>query len=53
MDNANKAIHCTVDTCAYHCDTQDYCSLDSITVGSHKKTPKKEASTDCQSFDVK
>lgn len=53
MDNANKAIQCTVEECAYHCATQDYCSLDSIIVGSHGKKAKNETSTDCQSFDVK
>ena len=36
--NANKCIACTVQQCAYHCDTADYCSLDHIQVGTHEIT---------------
>ena len=34
--NANKCIACTVQQCAYHCDSADYCSLDNIQVGTHE-----------------
>ena len=30
--NANKCIECTVKSCAYHCATENYCSLDKILV---------------------
>ena len=29
---ANKNIRCRVNSCDYHCDDQDYCSLASIQV---------------------
>ena len=48
--NANKCIACTVQQCAYHCDTADYCSLDRIQVGPHEMNPTDEQCTDCKSF---
>ena len=36
--NANKCIECTVRQCAYHCDTENYCSLDKIQVGTQRTT---------------
>ena len=50
---ANSSIKCTVHQCAYHCEDKNYCSLDSITVGTHEKNPTTEKCTDCQSFSVK
>ena len=26
--NANKCIECTVQSCAYHCDNENYCTPD-------------------------
>lgn len=49
----NSCIHCMVTSCAYHCADQDYCSLDSITIGTHEANPTKEACTDCKSFSKK
>ena len=37
--HANKCIECTVKQCAYHCDTENYCSLDRILVGTHEAAP--------------
>ena len=48
--NANKCIECTVKQCAYHCDTENYCSLDKIQVGTHESDPTVEECTDCRSF---
>ena len=31
-EHANKCIECTVQSCAYHCDKENYCSLDRILV---------------------
>lgn len=55
MDKAkpNQAIKCSVDQCNYHCDSQEYCALDCITVGSHEPNPTMEQCTDCQSFKAK
>jgi len=36
MEKANHSIRCTVTSCSYHCDNQNYCSLDSIQVGTHE-----------------
>jgi len=48
--NANKCIECTVKSCAYHCDTENYCSLDRIMVGTHEANPTQDQCTDCKSF---
>ena len=48
--NANKCIECTVQQCAYHCDSENYCSLDRILVGTHEMNPTQDQCTDCKSF---
>ena len=48
--HANKCIQCTVALCAYHCDTENYCSLDRIQVGTHEANPTQDQCTDCMSF---
>ena len=48
--NANKCIECTVQASAYHCDTENYCSLDRIMVGTHETNPTESQCTDCKSF---
>ena len=48
--HANKCIECTVKQCAYHCDTENYCSLDRIMVGTHESNPAMDQCTDCKSF---
>ena len=50
MDKANHSIRCTVSSCVNHCDCENYCSLDSIQVGTHECDPKQAQCTDCQSF---
>lgn len=53
MDNANNAIGCTVQQCAYHCGKDNYCTLDKIEVGTHELNPTVPECTDCKSFKVK
>ena len=36
---ANESIRCSVVQCKNHCDTKDYCALESITVGTHETNP--------------
>lgn len=48
--HANKAIACTVVSCANHCDMEDYCSLEKIQVGTHECNPTMDQCTDCMSF---
>ena len=49
----NKAIHCTVTNCVNHCQSEQYCGLSSIRVGTHETNPTKDQCTDCQSFQMK
>ena len=53
QDRANDSIQCSVQQCQYHCGGQDYCSLDSINVGTHEANPTKTECVDCKSFKVK
>ena len=49
-ENANHCIACTVEQCAHHCKSDNYCSLDRILVGTHEYNPTEDACTDCKSF---
>ncbi len=53
MSQANQSIKCTVQQCANHCQNQNYCSLQSITVGTHETNPTVVQCTDCESFVLK
>ncbi|MGL4791072.1 MAG: DUF1540 domain-containing protein [Anaerotignaceae bacterium] len=46
----NTNVKCSVQQCANHCHTEDYCSLSSITIGTHEYNPTGEQCTDCKSF---
>ncbi|MDY3781163.1 MAG: DUF1540 domain-containing protein [Candidatus Faecousia sp.] len=48
--HANKSIECTVQQCAHHCEGENYCSLDTILVGTHELNPTEAECTDCKSF---
>ena len=50
MEYANHCISCTVKSCANHCQSTDFCSLDKIQVGTHEPHPAMDECTDCQSF---
>lgn len=50
---ANKCIKCTVYECKNHNNTQDYCSLQTIKIGTHEANPTMNECTDCQSFEPK
>lgn len=49
---ANESIRCTVKECANHCEDKQYCSLDTILVGTHEHTPTMNQCTDCKSFEI-
>ncbi len=51
--DGNPSIKCLVPECAYHCSGADYCTLASIQVGTHEKSPTESKCTDCQSFAAK
>ena len=48
--HANKCVECTVHECAHHCQSENYCSLDKILVGTHETNPTMDQCTDCMSF---
>ena len=49
---ANTDIRCSVESCAYHCGEQDYCSLRSIHVDAcpNGSTGKPEDESMCGSY---
>ncbi len=51
--HANESIQCTVTNCKNHCMSQNYCSLNSILVGTHESNPSMDQCTDCKSFEIK
>lgn len=55
VDNsyANQSIHCTVKNCKNHNSSKNYCSLNSISVGTHEANPTEIKCTDCESFELK
>ena len=52
-ERANKCIECSITNCEHHCCDENYCSLDSIRVGTHEKNPTMYECTDCLSFKMK
>lgn len=52
-EKANKCIECTVTQCKNHCESENYCSLDTIRVGTHEANPTVDQCTDCMSFQCK
>ncbi len=50
---ANQSIRCTVEECKHHCDSKEYCALDSIMVGTHEQNPTEQKCTDCESFECR
>lgn len=46
----NNCIRCTVENCAYHSKTRDYCSLAEIEVGCSCAQPTDCQGTECASF---
>ncbi len=48
--NKNPSIQCTIFNCANHNESEEYCALDQIQVGTHEPDPKVIPCTDCQSF---
>lgn len=50
--NVNHSIQCSVTSCAYHADAQDYCTLNEIKVGCCKAKPTCCDNTECASFEL-
>lgn len=52
-NNVNRSIKCSVTQCQNHSSEENYCTLDSIKVGTHEANPTVVECTDCESFIVK
>lgn len=48
--NKNPSIKCDVKSCKFNCETEDYCSLDSVNIGTHEPHPTVCECVDCKSF---
>lgn len=46
----NDCIRCSIHNCEYHAGEVDYCTLESIKVGTHEANPTQKECTDCESF---
>ena len=51
-DSTNGGCACTPNQ-SHHCKDQNYCGLNTITVGTHEANPTQKECTDCQSFQMK
>ncbi len=46
----NSAIHCSVTSCAHHCQDTAMCGLNIIQVGTKNQTSSTNQCIDCQNF---
>lgn len=51
--NANRSIKCSVKQCQNHANSENFCSLPSIKVGTHEANPTQTECVDCESFELK
>ena len=50
---ANECIKCTVKSCKHHNESENYCSLDTVRIGTHEPHPTEQCCVDCESFETK
>ena len=50
VNGKNESIKCTIKNSAYNAQSEDYCTLEAIKVGTHEMNPTKKECTDCESF---
>ncbi|MBQ2604224.1 MAG: DUF1540 domain-containing protein [Acutalibacteraceae bacterium] len=50
---ANHSIKCSVNECEHHCNAENYCSLNCVTIGTHEANPTLCKCVDCESFQLK
>ena len=41
VNGKNESIKCTIKNCAYNAQSEDYCTLDAIKVGTHEMNPQE------------
>ncbi len=49
----NHSIKCTVTSCANHAKNENYCVLDTVSIGTHETNPTVSQCVDCESFILK
>ncbi len=47
----NPNIHCTVEQCAHHMCSENYCTLDQVCIDTHEADPSVKECVDCASFE--
>ena len=47
----NENIRCTVDQCRFNMQSEPFCGLDCIRVGTHESDPSDPRCVDCNSFE--
>jgi hypothetical protein len=52
MDKVNHSIKCSVQSCAYHANNKNFCTLNAIQVGGEAH-PNDCQGTECSSFENK
>lgn len=46
----NPSIHCDVSSCKFNMCNENYCTLESIKIGTHEPHPSVPECVDCESF---
>lgn len=46
----NPSIHCDIQACQYNAQSENYCTLDCVQIGTHEANPTVPECTDCKSF---
>ncbi|MBE6569723.1 MAG: DUF1540 domain-containing protein [Ruminococcaceae bacterium] len=46
----NHCISCSVTNCANHAQSENYCALDRVVIGTHEANPTVTQCVDCESF---
>ena len=49
----NESIKCSITSCKHNNETEKYCTLNQIVIGTHESNPKMIECTDCESFVLK
>lgn len=52
-ESTKSSIKCSVDKCQYHAQAKNYCTLQSIQVGTDDANSTKIEYIDCELFEVK
>ena len=51
-ERSNRCIGCTVDNCAHHAKSENYCTLHQVSIGTHESDPTEPKCADCESFSL-